>query len=184
MKRTALLILWLTLLLAACTQEKGEAPPPPVADTTAQHTARIEPEAPYPAPAFALPTLAGDTLRLADLEGQVVVLNFWATWCAPCRAEIPDLNHLHTELAPEGLTVVGVALEESREVVAPFAASFGIAYPVALDDGALAADLGGVWGLPTTFVLDRQGRVVHRVIGLFPTEAMRPTLHTLLAPGA
>ena len=133
------------------------------------------------APDFTLPTLAGDSLRLADLRGQIVVLNFWATWCAPCVEEIPELIDLHDELNPHGLTVLGVSLdEEGPDLIKPFTDRFGITYPILLDDGAVAEAYGGVWALPTTYVIDPEGQIMQRVIGLFPVEEMRPKFREML----
>lgn len=174
-------LLPLLLVVVVACADPGETTPPPdalpppatlSADTTA---------APL-APDVVLPTLAGDSLRLAELRGRVVLVNFWATWCAPCRVEIPDLAALHTELADEGLTVVGVALEEDGPtVVAPFVAEHAIPYPIALDDGTAAGAFGGVLGLPTTFIIAPDGRVVRRLLGIFRPEEMRPLLDALLA---
>ena len=134
------------------------------------------------APSFALPQLDGGTLRLGDYRGRVVLLNFWATWCPPCRAEIPDLNRLQDELGPAGLNVIGVSLdEEGFEAVRPFAEEYKVTYPLVVDDGAVAAQYGSLQGLPTTFVVDRNGQIVRRVIGLFPLDEMRPVLEDLLA---
>ncbi len=134
------------------------------------------------APDFTLPTLAGDSLGLADLRGQVVLLNFWATWCGPCLEEIPALVDLYEDLHPAGLAIVGVSLdEEGEEVVAPFAARFNINYPVALDqEGTVAEAFGGVWALPTTYVIDAEGAVVERIIGVYPVEERRPALGAML----
>ncbi|MGI9175785.1 MAG: TlpA disulfide reductase family protein [Rhodothermales bacterium] len=134
------------------------------------------------APSFALPQLDSETLRLSDYRGRVVLLNFWATWCPPCRAEIPDLNQLQDELGPAGLEVIGISLdEEGFEAVRPFAEEYEVTYPLVVDDGTVAAQYGSMQGLPTTFVIDRRGRIVRRVIGLFPVEQMRPVLEDLLA---
>ena len=137
------------------------------------------------APDFRLPRLDGGTLRLSDYRGRVVLLNFWATWCPPCRAEIPDLVELQRTWAAEGLEVIGVSLdEEGFEAVRPFAEAYDINYPLVVDDGTVAAQFGSLYGLPTTLILDKEGRIVQRVIGLFPTEQMRPTLEALLAQEA
>lgn len=136
------------------------------------------------APDFELPRLGGGTLRLRDYRGRVVLLNFWATWCPPCRAEIPDLVALQAALEDEGLTTIGVSLDEGGfKAVRPFAASHEINYPLVVDDGAVAAAFGSLYGLPTTLVIDKRGRIVRRVIGLFPVEEMRPVLEELLAEG-
>lgn len=137
---------------------------------------------PYPAPDFTLPTLEGGTFDLSEHRGEVVVLNFWATWCGPCRIEIPDFVRLQEELGDEGVQFVGVSLDEAGfEVVRPFAEEFGINYPLVVDDGALAEQYGGVYGLPTTFIIDREGRVRRAVPGMMTEEMLRPMLEELLA---
>ncbi len=170
----------LALMLAACASPK--APPnddAAQADSnlpTAQTTTVLG-----QAPDFVLPTLAGDSLRLSELRGQIVVVNFWATWCAPCLEEIPELIALHDELNPHGLTVLGVAIDEEGEVlVRPFAERLGITYPVLLDDGAVAEAFGGVWALPTTYVIDPEGQIMQRVIGLFPVKEMHSEFRKML----
>ncbi len=177
-----LMLAMLVLGLAACSDA-------PATDTAAAGTAGSTPPDPNTpastglgeAPDFTLPTLAGDSLRLSDLRGQIVVLNFWATWCAPCIEEIPELIKLHDELNPHGLTVLGVSLdEEGPDLIKPFTDRFGITYPIPLDDGAVAEAYGGIWALPTTYVIDAEGQIVQRVIGLFPVEEMRPQFREML----
>ena len=134
------------------------------------------------APAFTLPTIQGDSLRLADFEGEVVLLNFWATWCMPCIAEMPDLMELHDELHPHGFSVVGISLdEEGPAAVQAFAERLDINYPLALDQDGLVADaFGGVWALPTTYIIGGDGKLLQRVVGVFPVDEMRPTLRAML----
>ena len=138
---------------------------------------------PTPAPDFTLPALADGPFRLADHRGKVIVLNFWATWCAPCRADIPDFVALQRELRDEGVLFVGVSLDqEGAPVVEPFAREYAINYPVVLDPAqTLAEPYGGFGGLPTTFLLDREGRIRYRVLGIMPRESLVPRLRTLLA---
>lgn len=139
------------------------------------------------APDFALATLEGDTLQLSELRGQVVVLNFWATWCAPCLEEIPELVMLHEGV--DNLTVVGISLDtvEASEVAA-FATRLGITYPILLDnpgrlDRRPVAELfEGVWALPTTIVIDPRGRIREQISGIAPIRAMMPDLQRLASP--
>lgn len=128
------------------------------------------------APDFARPTLAGDTLRLSDHQGKIVVLNFWATWCPPCRKEIPDFIELQKELS-EDVIFIGVALdEEGFEVIRPFAMEYGINYPLIVDHGMLARQYGGITSVPTTFIIDREGNIRYRTPGMVPKKIMRTAL--------
>lgn len=140
---------------------------------------------PRPAPDFEAPSLNGSSFRLSAHRGSVIILNFWATWCPPCRTEIPDLVALQRELSDRGLLVVGVSTdEEGADVVAPFAENFQINYPIVLDNGAVSEAYGGIFALPTTVVIDQSGRIRYEIIGIFPTEAMRPRLEALLEESA
>ena len=117
-----------------------------------------------PAHDIEMKTLDGQPLRLSDLRGRVVLLNFWATWCVPCRAEIPELNALNRDLEARGLTVVGVTTSDTADVVREYQQDVKQDYRIALGDEE-AASKYGVVGLPTTFVIDREGRVRARIVG-------------------
>ena len=137
-----------------------------------------------PAPSFTLPRLmTADSLRMEDFAGDVVLVNFWATWCAPCRVEIPDLVELHEELGPEGFHVVGILLEEeSPDLARSFHETASINYPNAMDnDGAVARAFGGVWSLPASFLIDREGTVKRVIYGIVPFNSIRPQIDQLLA---
>lgn len=136
---------------------------------------------PQPAPDFTAPQIDGSSFQLSAHRGSVLVLNFWATWCPPCREEIPDLIALQRDLGDRGLLVVGISLdEEGTTVVTPFAQNFNINYPIVLGNETIADAYGGVFALPTTVVVDRSGRIRYQVLGLFPTQKMRPHLEALL----
>ncbi|MDX1530308.1 MAG: TlpA disulfide reductase family protein [Rhodothermales bacterium] len=119
------------------------------------------------APDFEGTTLRGEPFRLSDHRGEVVILNFWATWCAPCVAEIPAFVRLQDELEGAGVRFVGVSQDADGEAaVRPFAERFRINYPLLLDsDFAISRRYGGISYLPTTFVIDREGRVVRQQVG-------------------
>jgi peroxiredoxin len=119
----------------------------------------------FAAPDFELATLEGGTVRLSDLRGQVVVLNFWASWCPPCRAEMPDLQALHDAYAGRGVVVVSVnsTVQDDEQAARDFAAEFGLTFPVPPDPAGEATRAYQVQALPTTFVIDRAG-VIDRVI--------------------
>ncbi len=131
----------------------------------------------YPiAPDFTRPTLSGDSFRLSDQRGQIVVLNFWATWCGPCRIEIPDFIQLQQELKGE-VQFVGVSLDEQGfAAVRPFAKKMNINYPLVTATDRIARAYGGIPYLPMTFLIDQQGRVRHLFSGLTTRERLRPIL--------
>jgi peroxiredoxin len=119
------------------------------------------------APDFELKSLDGKQVRLSDFRGKAVLLNFWATWCAPCKIEMPWFVDLQKQYAAQGLQVIGVAMDDSgEEAIARFARQMGVNYPVLIGKEAVGDAYGGVEFLPTTFFIDRQGKVVERVFGL------------------
>ena len=123
----------------------------------------------YPAgtmpPQFGGQTLDAGQLSLAEFRGKVVLVNFWAGWCLECRPEMPVLERLHRELASRGLAVIGINARESKETVSRYAKEIGLTFRLVLDpDGKINA-LYGVIGLPTTFVIGRDGRAVALAIG-------------------
>ena len=120
------------------------------------------------APHFSGRTLDARQLTVTDLRGKVIVLNFWASWCAECRPEMPVLERLHREFAPRGLAVIGINTREDGATVLSYAKELGLTFPIVLDpDGKINATYG-VIGLPTTFVVDRDGRAV--AFGIGPRE--------------
>jgi len=178
----------LLLLLAAC----GGDDPSQTRDQSASSASgssgpipgKVRDVEPEPVPALTMETLDGTSIDLAAQDGELLLINFWATWCAPCREEIPDLKGLHTDF--ENLTVIGIALDrKGREVVEPFAQKLEINYPIFVDkSGAAEAELGPIPGLPTTILVTPDGQITKRVVGIFPTEEMRPTLEEMLPDDA
>jgi thiol-disulfide isomerase/thioredoxin len=119
-----------------------------------------------PAPPVRAVDLQGRPVALAQLRGQVVLLNIWATWCAPCREEMPSLERLHRRLAPEGLRIVAVSVDEgARRVVADFARRFGLTFAIWHDPANRVGRAYRITGLPESFLIDRDGVIVKRVIG-------------------
>jgi len=119
------------------------------------------------APDFTLETLEGRSLRLSDLRGKAVLLNFWATWCGPCKIEMPWFVELQNEYGPQGLQVVGVAMDDSsKEDIAKFAKDMGVNYPVLLGKEAVGDAYGGVPALPESFFISRDGKIVDKILGL------------------
>ena len=117
------------------------------------------------APVFARRDLNGHTVDLARLRGKVVLLNFWATWCAPCQTEMPVFSAWQKEYGPRGLQVVGISMDDSEAPVRKAVARLKLDYPVAMGDVKLGERYGGVLGLPLTYIIDREGVVRARFQG-------------------
>ena len=133
-----------------------------------------------PAPAFDLETLDGRRLSLADLRGSPVVLNFWASWCIPCREEAPLLTAADATYRPDGLRILGVVYQDSSESARDFMARYGQTYPGLLDpDGRTAIDYG-VFGIPETFFIDRAGVVRSRQVGALTEAELKRKIEAIL----
>jgi len=136
-----------------------------------------EPEA---APGFALKDLSGKELKLEDYRGKVILLNFWATWCGPCRAEIPSLIELQKQYRDQ-LQVIGLAVDEDDDAyVRKFAASEAINYPIAMGSNEVRFAYGGVTALPTVFVINKSGAIVQKHVGLFNPQLYETEVRALL----
>jgi peroxiredoxin len=141
---------------------------------------------PMLAPDFALPDLAGRTVRLSGLRGKVVVLNLWATWCPPCVEEMPSMERLYGALRDADFALLAVSQDEDgKRVVAPFVERTRLSFPVLLDPERQVGDRYGVSGYPETFVIDRNGLVVEHVIGPrdWDAPAQIAALRALIAVG-
>ncbi|HEY3156216.1 MAG TPA: TlpA disulfide reductase family protein [Candidatus Eisenbacteria bacterium] len=165
---TALALAW------GCTRQEGEKGKPVVSKESGEVGSQ--------APEFALPDLSGKTVRLADFKGKVVILDFWATWCPPCRAEVPDFVRLQAKYRDKGLSVVGLSLDaEGAKAVRPFAEEYNVNYVMLLANDETARSFGGVVGIPTTFVLDRTGKIVSKFIGKTELKVFEETILPLLS---
>lgn len=134
------------------------------------------------APAWELRDLDGKLVKSSDFDGKVVILDFWATWCAPCKAEIPGFVELQKQYGDRGLIVVGISLDEGGPaVVKRFMTQFGMNYPVVLGDVGLMKAFGGT-AIPTTLIIDRSGNIVSRHIGFAPKETFESEIKPLLEP--
>ncbi|MFU8859704.1 MAG: TlpA family protein disulfide reductase [Cyclonatronaceae bacterium] len=134
-------------------------------------------------PDYSFTTMEGESLNISDYEGQVVLLNFWATWCAPCIREIPELVSLKEKYEEEGFEIIGISLdEEGFTVVKSFFEqyNFKINYPIVHDDFTYAEMTGGIFAYPTTYIIDRNGAVVSRRIGEVTLEELEPEIIKIL----
>ncbi len=161
MKRDPVIILVVALaismMLVFAYKMTGKMPPEPVATGLGKA-----------APDFNLQTIDGKTLRLSDFRGKAVVVNFWATWCQPCKIEMPWFVELQKQYGPSGLQILGINADEdtSAAELAEFAKGLGVNYPVLLGKEEVEQAYGGIQFLPVTIYVDREGNVVDKVFGL------------------
>ncbi|MBO6519355.1 MAG: TlpA family protein disulfide reductase [Rhodospirillales bacterium] len=137
-------------------------------------------------PAFPITTADGDELGLADFKGRGVIVNFWATWCAPCVREMPELDNLKAELADDGIDVIAISMDRGgHKVVAPFFERYGIKNLPSLVTPSKSGSTLGIRGLPTTLLIDAEGREVARIVGLmkYDTPDAVAYFKRCLAPG-
>jgi len=134
------------------------------------------------APGFELADLTGKMVSSKEFAGKVVILDFWATWCPPCREEIPHFVQLQSKYRDQGLVIVGLSLDAGGAAdVAPFAEEHDVNYPMLIGNDDVTKAYGGVNSIPTTFVLDRTGKIVKRFVGFTPPEVFEETIAPLLA---
>jgi peroxiredoxin len=121
---------------------------------------------------FGLPSLRGDYVRLSDYRGKVVFLNIWATWCPPCRDEMPSMESLYQRLKGRKFELLSVSIDQKGEkVVRSFAEKYGLSFPVLLDPDSKTYRLFGLTGVPESFIVDKNGIVIHKIVG--PQDWMR-----------
>lgn len=170
MKQTALIIIAALIALSFGMSARHFFPP-------------AEKIRPSPLPEFNLPDLSGHQHNISEWQGKILVINFWATWCPPCRKEIPDFVALQQQYADKSVQFIGIALED-KEPVAEYIAAAKVNYPILLggDNGiALARQLGNnVDAVPYTLIVDRQGQIIHRHPGEFSKEQLVEIITPLL----
>ncbi len=133
------------------------------------------------APAFSVKSVDGRTIRYADLRNHPLIVDFWATWCAPCRASLPHLNEVSTRYARQGLTVVGMSVDETGPApVKRFASQLGVHFPIAMANDDVLDAYGPIRVIPTTFFINRKGEIVRRVVGYIDGETMESYVREIL----
>ena len=151
MYRAILLLSLLLWALSSPGQEPGKGLTPMPEDT--------------PAPDFDLMDMDGNRHRLSDYRGRVVIINFWATWCPPCREEMPSMQRAWELLEPEGIVMLAINVGEDEDTIFQFTANYPVEFPLPMDRDSGVIDSWPIMGLPTTFVVDPQGRLYYRAIG-------------------
>jgi peroxiredoxin len=133
------------------------------------------------APSFAVRAFDGKVTKLAELRGRPVVIDFWATWCRPCRASMPHLNAMHDRYRSRGLAVIGLSVDDGdAQYVREFGDKLGIRFKLALADEKVLADYGPIRSIPTTFFINRSGQIVRRVVGYIDEETLDSYVQEIL----
>lgn len=183
-----------TVALAGCSSDSEPSPSGSAASDGTSFVAGdgslvvLDEQRRAPAPDLVGTTLTGEEFRLADHKGEVVVLNVWASWCAPCRAEAPTLQQASEEMSTSGVQFVGLDTRDSDTAAKAFVERFGITYPTVVDrDGRLQlqfSDSLPPQAIPSTLVIDREGRVAARALGAVNISTLRGLVEPLLAEGS
>ena len=133
------------------------------------------------APGFTIETLDDDTLALDDLRGRVVLLNFWGTWCGPCRREMPEFQKAYAEWNAKGFDILAIAYNDTEEAMADFRDEYGLRFPLALDESGEINDAYGVQTRPSSYLLDRDGLILARHFGIMTESQLSELLNEALA---
>jgi peroxiredoxin len=144
----------------------------------------------YPATAkakakdFTVILVSGEEFTLSEQRGKVVLLNIWATWCAPCHVETPEFVELYAEYRDDGLQILGVSIDKQGEaVVKPFMEKYEVNYPVVIDDGTIMDKYGPTMGIPTTYIIGKDGNLKYFAVGALTKKELEPRLKKLLGGG-
>lgn len=181
----AKLLLGFLIIIAGCTSEQNDQPPA----KPSEPLERLDPQSTrlYPAQKeakardFEVTLVNGEKFKLSEQEGKVVLLNIWATWCAPCREEVPDFVELYDRYKDQGLEILGVSIDKQGEsVVKPFMEKYEVNYPIVIDRGTIMDKYGPTMGIPTTYVIGREGNLEYFAVGALTNKELEPRLQELL----
>jgi cytochrome c biogenesis protein CcmG/thiol:disulfide interchange protein DsbE len=154
--------------------EPEQGPYPPNYVPAAQNKTALAPD-------FTLPTTDGKSLKLSSLRGKVVILDFWATWCPPCRKGIPDLVELKKRYGSKGVEIIGISVDQdTKPEVVPFIKEYGINYPVVYGNMSVYQQYGGIRAIPTSFIIDKEGKIIASYEGLISKLAYENHIKKLL----
>lgn len=174
-----------SVFLGGCSSERNQESPARATEPLEQ----LDPQSAvlYPAQQeakardFEVTLVNGESFTLSDHKGKVVLLNIWATWCAPCREEVPDFVELYDQYKDEGLEILGVSIDKQGEsVVKPFMEEYEVNYPVVIDRGKIMDKYGPTMGIPTTYVIGREGNLEYFAVGALTNKELEPRLQELL----
>jgi thiol-disulfide isomerase/thioredoxin len=171
----SVIILFFAVTVIGCQKSnEAKANPVPEKNTTVQDNSSKAPD-------FTLSSVSGKDVSLSDYKGKVVIVDFWATWCPPCRKGIPDLISLQNEYK-DNVAVIGISLdrENTKGSVPSFVDRMGINYPVVYFNDKVIIDFGGVNAIPTTFIIDQNGNIVKKMVGLYPKSEYESQIKELI----
>ncbi|MCK4353136.1 TlpA family protein disulfide reductase [candidate division WOR-3 bacterium] len=164
----------LIIILAGCSKEEKKGP-------KEETSKKVKLEKWGNAPDFTLPELGGEQFTFSSLKGKVIILDFWATWCGPCRVEIPDFISLYKKYKDKGLEIIGISLDRDKEsAVAPFARQMGINYIIVFGGKEVTEKYGGIRGIPTTFIIDQKGNIFKKYVGVRTKNIFEADIKELL----
>lgn len=130
---------------------------------------------------FTIDLLSGESFQLSKQKGKVVIMNIWATWCAPCHDETPDFVDLYDKYKDQGLVILGVSIDEQgKSVVQPFMEKYNVNYPMVIDDGSIMDKYGPTMGIPTTYIINKKGNLQYFAVGALTQKELEPKLVKLL----
>ena len=176
-KTFLMIVIFASTLLFGCESEVKENK-----ETTLDtNTELVHSEEPEKAADFTLKTIDGEEVSLSDFEGKVVLLDFWATWCPPCRRGVPDLVEIQKKYKDE-LVIIGISLDNQSTVadIEPFIEEYGINYPVVLGNQQVVNDYGNIQAIPTSFIIDQSGNIKQTHVGLVPKSTLVSDIEDLL----
>lgn len=175
-KKFPLIVTVSVLLVFGCGKQEPNTEVSVRAETPVERTTEVKlSDAGYPeAPDFVLTDLSGKAVQLSDFDGRMIILNFWATWCGPCRDEIPFFVEMVKKHKDEGLTIIGVSMDMvGADAIKSFTDRYNVNYPILLNDNQVNYTYGGIQAIPTTFIINKNGKVVNRFIGNPGEEAFK-----------